>query len=121
MEKDSLEWENGKQWPFSVYAPIFRRVLPNAVRRSEENLPGFADFSPEELRWETKMAESNGRAQDYINQIQFLETKFQNMRRTLQKIDHATGRFIVRIFPFKMQNFFPKRNVNTLSMNCVLL
>ena len=98
VEKDSFEWENGKQWPFSVYAPLFGRVLPNAVRRSEENLPGFTDFSQEELRWEAKMADSNGQVQDYINKVNLMSATVQNMRRALQKIDPATGRFIVSIF-----------------------
>lgn len=99
-----MEWERSGQWPFSVYAPILRRLLPvNERPSSEENLPGFVDISQEEMRWEAMQAHAAGQFPEYLQRVQSVMANQQRIRLALQKIDPSTAKFIVRSFHFKLK------------------
>jgi hypothetical protein len=53
------EWKKSSMWPLSCYA--YSRETPC--------LPGFADVSPEELRWEAYQAKAIGDSQQYLKTV----------------------------------------------------
>ena len=56
---DMEEWNKSSMWPLSCYAYF----------RETPCLPGFADVSPEELRWEAYQAKASGNSQQYLKSV----------------------------------------------------
>ena len=56
---DMEEWSKSSMWPLSCYAYF----------RETPCLPGFADVSPEELRWEAYQAKASGNSQQYLKSV----------------------------------------------------
>lgn len=95
MKEDGSTWEKGGQWLFSCYAPLLRRAAKVPFNQNEENLPGFEDYSPEELRWEAMTSNATGNFQGYVQKLQEMAQKYKGLQRGLQNIDQATADFIV--------------------------
>ena len=56
---DMEEWNKSSMWPLSCYAYF----------RETPCLPGFADVSPEELRWEAYRAKASGNSEHYLKNV----------------------------------------------------
>lgn len=95
VKEDALTWQKSGQWLFSCYAPLLRRATRVPNNPNAENLPGFEDYSPEELRWEAMASHASGNFQGYAQNLQELAQKYENLQRGLQTMDQATANFIV--------------------------
>ena len=93
--EDAIMWERGNQWLFSCYAPLLRKLIPNMVNANSENLPGFTDYSPEELRLEAMSSHQAGQLNQYTSKLHQLAQKYAANRAVLQKPDQQTVEFIV--------------------------
>lgn len=59
IRSDMEEWSKSSMWPLSCYAYF----------RETPCLPGFADVSPEELRWEAYRAKASGNSEQYLKSV----------------------------------------------------
>ena len=62
---DMEEWNKSSIWPLSCYAYSGKTPC----------LPGFADVSPEELRWEAYRAKASGNSEHYLKNVSQLNDK----------------------------------------------
>ena len=72
-------------WPFSCYG----------ARGSEKSLPGFVEFSQEELRWEAYCANTAGAPQSYKDSILKLGDEQMKTWQTYASITAADAQKIV--------------------------
>lgn len=70
------EWNKSSMWPLSCYAYF----------RETPCLPGFADVSPEELRWEAYQAKASGNSQQYLKNVSQLNDEQLKVMRELSNL-----------------------------------
>ena len=56
IKKNMIEWERSGMWPLSCYTHM----------DSCPCLPGFEDYSQEEVRWQAYITETQGNSQNYV-------------------------------------------------------
>ncbi|NXI70702.1 NUPL2 protein, partial [Anseranas semipalmata] len=78
--KDMEIWESSGQWMFSCYSPM----------KDKPNIPGFPDFSPEELHLEYYNCRANNTTETYINSVQELAKQWKNRLLQLKALNAST-------------------------------
>eukprot|EP00076_Gallus_gallus_P037669 XP_025003207.1 nucleoporin-like protein 2 [Gallus gallus] len=78
IAKDMATWESSGQWMFSCYSP----------EKGKPNVPGFGEFSAEEVRLEYYNCSANNNTGYYINSVNQL---VQQWRKRLQELKALNG------------------------------
>ncbi|KAM8967098.1 nucleoporin NUP42 [Pelodytes ibericus] len=78
--RDLEVWVSSGQWPFSVYS----------VLKEKRNIPGFADVSPEELRFEFLESQGIGNLQGYVNAVEQLVASWKERILNLQNLNTSS-------------------------------
>lgn len=76
IKKNMVEWERSGMWPLSCYTHM----------DSCPCLPGFVDYSPEEVRWQAYITEIQGNSQNYLVLMKQLAEKQQLLWKRYQNI-----------------------------------
>ncbi|KAM9308179.1 nucleoporin NUP42 [Gastrophryne carolinensis] len=111
IQRDLEVWQSSGQWIYSVYCPL----------KEKQNVTGFADISPEELRLEYLKALSTGNAQNYVidvfmNSIQQLQGRWKQRLQEIQNLNPASHAALKIIdFLLVTQNKFVNAEINNLT------
>ncbi|NXI97436.1 NUPL2 protein, partial [Psophia crepitans] len=80
VARDMEIWESSGQWIFSCYSPM----------KEKPNVPGFSDFSPEELRLECYNCTANNNIQTYMDSVQQLAKQWRDRLLQLKALNAST-------------------------------
>uniref|UniRef100_A0A1B6D7N8 Nucleoporin NUP42 n=1 Tax=Clastoptera arizonana TaxID=38151 RepID=A0A1B6D7N8_9HEMI len=84
VSKDTLQLEEGNQWPLTCYAPI----------KECGNIPNWVDNSPEELRWKLYNSLKNGTYSTCKEAIDNLYREAEERRMNLKSKEKASNTIV---------------------------
>ncbi|KAL4629747.1 nucleoporin-like protein 2-like [Arapaima gigas] len=93
VQKDMDIWENSGQWLFSCYSIL------------KASIPGFPEYSPEELRLEYYKCREMGNLQTYVSSVQQLVSQWRNRVQELKNLNSTSLAKVVStiiIYSYKM-------------------
>lgn len=88
IKRDAEEWDASGMWPYSSYRPA----------RSQGDVPGLQDVSPEELRLEAYLAQKENRFEEYKGAISTSASVLQKKREMLKKPSSELQKALISVY-----------------------